>query len=165
MSVAGIGLAKTAAVRTLPAVSANPYPRSPAETMCGWVYLPRFIDKVRLHLAGRLHADYQANFTKGFDARWLAAAGVDANAFIEVVRRSITDGEVADWVRVHVRKTTAEKQAFADFVLHYPPAGDAAAQERLRQRKEQAGLAGRDDIRTFAALIDADEGRSPAPGR
>ena len=34
--------------------------------MCGWPYLPRYIDKIRLHLAGKLHADYQPNFGKGF---------------------------------------------------------------------------------------------------
>src|SRR5688572_1448000 len=30
------------------------YPRSPRETMCGWMHLPRYIDKIRLHLLGRL---------------------------------------------------------------------------------------------------------------
>ena len=52
------------------------YPRSPREVMCGWMHLPRFIDKVRLHLAGRLHADYQPNLCKGFDGLWLETAGV-----------------------------------------------------------------------------------------
>ena len=32
------------------------YPRSPRETMCGWMHLPRYIDKIRLHLAGKLDA-------------------------------------------------------------------------------------------------------------
>ena len=41
------------------------YPRSPRETMDGWSYLPRYIDKIRLHLAGKLHADYQENLGKG----------------------------------------------------------------------------------------------------
>ena len=54
------------------------FPRSAREMMCGWVHLPRFIDKVRLHLAGKLHPDYQANFGKGFDGLWLEAAGVKA---------------------------------------------------------------------------------------
>jgi hypothetical protein len=34
-------------------------PRSPREVMQGWTYLPRYIDETRLHLAGKLHADYQ----------------------------------------------------------------------------------------------------------
>ena len=37
------------------------YPRSPRETMAGWIYLPRYIDKIRLHLAGTLHPDYPPN--------------------------------------------------------------------------------------------------------
>jgi hypothetical protein len=44
-------------------------------------------------------------------------------------------------------------------MLAYPAPDDAAGQERLRQRKEQAGLAARDDIRTFVDFIDADEKR------
>lgn len=136
------------------------YPRSSRETMCGWVHLPRFVDKIRLHLAGRLHPDYQPNFTKGFDGRWLTAAGVDAARFIEVVKHSITDGQVADWVRQNVNQSEAEKRSFAEGLLGCPPADDAAGQTRLRDRKQQAGLAHRDDVRTFVDFIDADEGRS-----
>ena len=50
------------------------YPRSPREVMDGWSYLPRYIDKIRLHLAGKLHSDYTANLGKGFDGMWLKAA-------------------------------------------------------------------------------------------
>lgn len=78
------------------------FPRSPHEQMCGWVYLPRFIDKIRLHQAGKLHPDYHKNFTKGFDGRWLESAGVSVEAFVEVVKNSMTDGEVCDWVRQNV---------------------------------------------------------------
>ncbi len=135
------------------------YPRSPREEMCGWVHLPRFIDKVRLHLAGRLAPDYQENFTKGFDGRWLAVAGVDAATFIEVVKNSITDGEVADWVRQNVKKTAAEKAAHREGMLNYPKPDDAAMQARLKMRKEQAGMAHRAEIKSFVDFIDADEGR------
>jgi hypothetical protein len=44
-------------------MSAPIYPRSPREMMDGWVHLPRFIDKIRLHLAGKLPPDYQENLT------------------------------------------------------------------------------------------------------
>jgi hypothetical protein len=135
------------------------YPRSPRETMCGWAYLPRLIDKIRLHLAGKLHPDYQANFGKGFDALWMERAGVTLEAFVEVVRGTITDGQVADWVLKNIRKTEAEKLAHAERLLGSPPAGDAAALARLHMRKEQAGVAHRDDIRTFVDVIDADERR------
>src|SRR5665213_3721450 len=134
------------------------YPRSVRETMAGWVYLPLFVDKARLHLAGKLHADYQENFTKGFDGAWLKAAGVSAESFIEVVKNSVTDGQVADWVGKNVKKTDAEKKAFNDFVLNRGR-DEESSQARLKMRKEQAGLAHRDDVQTFADFIDADEKR------
>jgi hypothetical protein len=135
------------------------YPRSPRETMCGWMHLPRYIDKVRLHLAGRLHPDYQPNFGKGFDGRWLDAAGLQHEQFIEFVKGTITDGEVCDWVQRNVKKTDADKRAHSDRMLNYPKPDDQAMQDRLKQRKEAAGLSHRDDIRNFVDFIDADEKR------
>lgn len=134
------------------------YPRSPRETMAGWVQLPRFIDKIRLHLAGKLAADYQENFTRGFDGEWLKAAGVAADQFINVVKRTVTDGEVCDWVRLNVKKTDKERAAFNDFVLNRGRDSDEM-KARLKWRKEQAGLAHRDDVTCFVDFIDADEKR------
>ena len=135
------------------------YPRSPRETMCGWMHLPRYIDKVRLHLAGRLHADYQPNFGKGFDGVWLKAAGIAHEQFVEVVKGTITDGEVADWVAKNVKRSEADRKAHAAGMLDYPKADDAEGQARLKMRKEQGGLTHREDIRCFVDFIDADEKR------
>jgi hypothetical protein len=134
------------------------YPRSPRETMSGWVYLPRFVDKIRLHLAGKLHADYCENFTKGFDGAWLKAAGITPEQIIEVVKNSATDGQVADWVAKNVKKSEAEKAAFRDFILKR---GSEAGEirERLVLRKKQAGLEHREDVQCFVDFIDADEKR------
>jgi hypothetical protein len=127
--------------------------------MCGWMHLPRFVDKIRLHFAGKLHPDYQGNFCKGFDGLWLETAGVKAEEFIEVVRKSLTDGEVCDWVRVHANKPESEKTAHRERMLNYPKKGDAEMEARLKMRKEQAGISHRDDIKTFVDFIDADEKR------
>jgi Domain of unknown function (DUF5069) len=135
------------------------YPRSPRETMDGWSYLPRYIDKIRLHLAGKLHSDYTENFGKAFDALWLKYAGVNHEQMIQVVKNSLTDGEVCDWVRRNVKKSPAEKAAHWQDVLSRPKAGDEAAHARLKMRKEQLGAGNRDDIKTFVDVIDADEKR------
>jgi hypothetical protein len=134
------------------------YPRSPRETMNGWVYLPRFVDKIRLHLAGKLHPEYQGNFTKGFDGVWLKNAGVEATQFIEVVKNTVTDGQVCDWVRVNIKKSDAEKEQFNKFVLNRGHDAEEA-RVRLDQRKKEAGIAHRDDIKTFVDLLDLDEKR------
>ena len=135
------------------------YPRSPREIMCGWSYLPRFVDKVRLHLAGKLPEDYQPNFCKGFDNLWLECAGVKAEEFIEMVKNTITDGQVCDWVRENVKKSEEDKIAHRERLLAHPKPEDAENQARLKMRKEQAGLAHRDDIKKFVDMIDADEKR------
>ncbi len=136
------------------------YPRSARETMAGWAYLPRFVDKIRLHLAGKLHADYQENFAyKGFDAKWLQAAGLTADPFIAMVKDTVTDGQVCDWVTKNVPKSAEEKAAFNTAVLNYGRDGDAAVKARLQMRKEQSGLGHRDDLQCFIDYIDADEKR------
>ena len=135
------------------------YPRSPRETMDGWMYLPRYLDKIRLHLAGKLHSDYQENFGKGFDGIWLKAAGVTHEQMMDVVKNSTTDGEVCDWVRKNVKKSSAEKGALAQDILSRPKADNPEAIARLKMRKEQAGMARRNDIRSFVDFIDADEKR------
>src|SRR5262245_32152607 len=135
------------------------YPRSPRETMCSWMHLPRYIDKIRLHLAGKLHPDYQPNLGKGFDGAWLKAAGLTHEQFLEVVKNSTTDGEVSDWVRRNIKRSDVDRQAHAEGMLNYPKPDDADGQARLKMRKEQSGLTHRDDVKTFVDFIDADEKR------
>ena len=135
------------------------YPRSPRETMAGWSYLPRYIDKIRLHLAGRLHADYQENLGKGFDALWLKYAGVTHEQMLAVVKGSLTDGEVCDWVAANAKKTPAEKTAHREDLLSRPLANDPKACERFKLRMLESGLTHRTDITTFVDYIDADEKR------
>ncbi len=135
------------------------FPRSPRETMDGWHYLPRYIDKIRLSLAGKLHSDYTDNLGKGFDGMWLKAAGVTHEQMIEVVKASITDGQVCDWVRQNVKRSQAEKDAHWQEVISRPKADNAEAVARLKMRKEQCGGAHRDDVKTFVDVIDLDEQR------
>ena len=135
------------------------FPRSPRETMAGWHYLPRYIDKIRLHLAGRLHSDYTDNFGKGFDGYWLKAAGVTHEQFVAVVKNAVTDGQVCDWVCQNVKRTDAEKEAHWKDVLSRPLAHDDAACTRFRMRMEQSGLSHRTELKTFVDYIDADEKR------
>jgi Domain of unknown function (DUF5069) len=142
-------------------MSLTVYLRSPRESMCGWVHLPRYIDKIRLHLAGLLPPEYEELLGDQSDRRWLEAAGVRHEQMTDVVRGTLTDGQVCEWVRLNVRRTDEEKVRAADAILRYPLPGDQAGRERFEQRKREYGLAARDDIRTRADLIDADEGRIP----
>ena len=143
----------------IPSMNQIIYPRSPRETMCGWSHLPRLIDKIRLHLAGKLHPDYQGNFCKGFDGLWLETTGLKAEQLIEVVKNSLTDGEVCDWVRKTINLPESVKAAHRERMLSFPKKDDAELQARLKMRKENSGLGHRDDIQSFVDFIDADEKR------
>jgi len=124
------------------------------------MHLPRLIDKIRLHHAAKLSPDYEANLLhKGFDALWFEVTGVDPAVFAAVVKNSITDGEVAEWVRVNVKNSDAEKASHRDRMLLTGTVGDDVI-ARLKQRKSEANLSHRNDIKTFVDFIDADEGRS-----
>ena len=129
--------------------------------MAGWIYLPRLLDKIRLAEAGKLHADYKPNYLyKGFDAKWLETAGLNAEEFVAVVKGSITDGEIADWVRENVEVDEATRDLFNDAVGNYgADEANPELRQRLAERKEEAGMGDRDDIQCFVDFIDADEGR------
>lgn len=138
-------------------MSSKIYPRSPRELMDGWVHLPRFIDKIRLRAAGKLAPDYLANVGAGFDGAWLDAAGISLEAFEKIVLQSITDGEICNWVKAHVKRSSDDKQALHARLLKYGTEGETL--ERLKIRKKESGFQDREDIRCMFDYIDADEGR------
>lgn len=133
--------------------------RSSRETMLGWVHLPRYIDKIRLSLRGELAEDYLPNLGKGFDRMWLEAAGLTHEAMVKQVEQSVTDGQVAEWLRKRVNAPAEVIAAFNTRVLTAPDSANAAGVARLEKRKAESGLARRTDVRTFVDYADADEER------
>ncbi len=129
--------------------------------MAGWVWLPRFVDKIRLKAAGKLHEDYQPNFcVKGFDLAWLESVGLETEDFVEMVGNTLTDGEVCDWVIKNIKADAADKAGFRTKMENYGrDESDTELRALLQKRKEDAGFGDRDDIQCFVDFIDADEGR------
>jgi hypothetical protein len=129
--------------------------------MAGWMHLPRLLDKIRLADAGELHADYLPNYLqKGFDAKWLETVGLDAEEFVAVVKETITDGQLVDWVNENIEVDESTRDLFNDAVGNYgADESNTELRKILAQRKEEAGMGDRDDIQCFVDFIDADEGR------
>lgn len=71
------------------------YPRSPRETLAGYVIAARMLDKCRAVLAGTA-GEYKFNCP--LDRRFLDFTGIDADAFREFVATGASDAEVADWI-------------------------------------------------------------------
>ena len=123
----------------------------------GLLHLPRFIAKIRKHLKGELPASYQRNFCRGFDRFLCLHLGVDPGQVVEAVRTCGDDDvkldamllemfpgdcRVAKWNRELVQKGMSKM-----------------GQEALLQAKASLQAEGRDDILSFADILDLDEGR------
>ncbi len=70
-------------------------PRSPRETLGGYVVLGRALDKCRAELNGTL-GDY--HFDCPLDNEFLGFAEISAEAFREFVATGASDDEVAEWI-------------------------------------------------------------------
>ena len=94
-----------------------------------------------------------------FRSKWLAAAGVTHEQFVGVVKNTITDGEVYDWVHKNVKRTPEQKAAHWNDVLSRPLENDEAAKARFQKRMEESHITHRTEIKTFVDYMDADEKR------
>src|SRR5215471_10956219 len=77
------------------------YPRSPRETLAGYVLAARALDKCRAVLTGT-QGEYHSNCP--LDQRWLKFAGIDYDDFKSVVASGATDEEIAQWIAEHAKK-------------------------------------------------------------
>jgi Domain of unknown function (DUF5069) len=138
------------------------YPKSPKEMTKGMMYFPRMLDKIRLHLRGALHEDYQENFgaLKAADGVCCNFLRVHHRDLIERVKQDGTDEEILEWCFEKGRRLNdgdlfvwngfASKLGWRDSIT-----------PRLEQRKKEMGIADRNDIQCIPDLIDFDEGRLP----
>lgn len=77
------------------------FPRSPRETLAGYVVAGRMLDKCRAVIAGT-NGEYHFNCL--LDQTFLEFTGIDPEAFREFVAEGATDNEVAGWIQEHARK-------------------------------------------------------------
>jgi|SRR5271165_1158505 len=143
--------------------------RSPYAKVDRLVYFGRMLDKIRLHSAGRLPAEYLDNLGDGkpgvFDAR---CCGFLRVAFDDIRRRTVEGGSdeaVLEWVEKRGgRRTDEECAVWNAFMAKRGWRDSPDIVQRLRTRVKEGGLEGR-PIETFFDCIDFDEGRDPASSR
>lgn len=73
--------------------------RRPHDALGGCIWLPRFIDKARHHLAGTLAKDYQGAFCNplGIDGVFLGHFAVKRDEILDMLRREANDEAVGQW--------------------------------------------------------------------
>jgi hypothetical protein len=134
--------------------------RSPYSSVCNMVYLPRMLDKIRLHAKGALPADYVPNLGKGFDGRCCHYLGVryeDLSAWV-LAHAESTDEAILQWAESQGVKLSTERiEIWNGYMMKRGWRDDA--RPALEKRLSEAGLAADGPIQTFFDYLDFDEGR------
>ena len=134
--------------------------RSPFHKVEGLVYFGRMLDKIRANAKGTLSPDYQPNLGKGFDQLCVAFLRVDYRQLTERVKQGGTDEEILHWC-LSMGRQPSEDEVYVWNEFMRKRGWNDEVSETLKRRKKEAGMAGRSEIETMFAFIDADEGRSP----
>ena len=132
--------------------------RGPGEKVGGLVYFGRMVDKIRLHQAGKLPADYHENLGTAFDGRCVKYLGVTYPALVDRVKQGGSDEQILDWCFTQGRKPDEDETLIWNNFLSKRGWRDEAS-DILQQRKQKYNVMARDDIQTFFDIIDFDEGR------
>lgn len=123
------------------------------------VHFGRMLDKIRLHAAGALPADYHANLGQGFDARLCGFLRVTHADLTARTLAGGSDEEILAWCFERGGSRTDEECVVINrFLSKIGWHDDRAAV--LRQRIAASGLEDK-PIQTFFDLIEFDEGRDP----
>jgi hypothetical protein len=77
------------------------FPRSPRETLAGYVLAARAVDKCRAVLVG-WGGEYHSNCP--LDVKWLTFAEIDYAELRAFVASGATDDEIAVWIGEHAKK-------------------------------------------------------------
>jgi len=113
------------------------YPKSPKEMVGGMMYLPRMLDKIRLHAKGELGTDYQPNLGKAHaaDGTCCQFLGVDHAA----VTRRVLEGGTRAWQEAGLPVETGATKMLdeADDVVLKPYDKGRAAMEAYLRWEEQ----------------------------
>lgn len=128
--------------------------RNGIEKAGGVVYVPRMLDKIRLHAAGKLPADY--NRGSGFDTRCVKFLGVDYAALERRTLEGGTDEEVLAWAMDAGRRPSPEEIEMWNAWVSKRGWRDEKSKD-IAEMKAARGWQGRDDIQTYFDYHRADE--------
>jgi hypothetical protein len=134
--------------------------RSPYLKVGRLVYFGRMLDKIRLHAAGQLPADYVANLGTGFDGRCVNFLRVNYDALKpRTLAGDLSDEQLLAWCHEQGgTRTDEECEVWNGFMMKrgWRDAGRTILERRIRE----SGLEGQ-PVETMFDYLDFDEGRDP----
>jgi hypothetical protein len=136
---------------TAPDLTQHP-PRSVRVRIGGYAHLARLLDKARAFIAGK-NAGYHYNCP--MDRNFFAFTGIDHEAMLAEIKTGKSDTEMIAWVRAHTARLPSEIYAWSTWLEQHGPGGAGGHEWIAETVKANAGE--RDDIRSFADLLDLDD--------
>ena len=133
-------------------------PLSAYQETLGMIYFARMLDKIRLHAAGNLREDFCENLGSGMDGRCVNFLRVD---YADLVKRTLEGGadeEILRWCFETGREPNEGDLFVWNEFLRKVGWNDGVSAILIR-RKQESGLAGRDEIMTMTEYFEYDEGR------
>jgi hypothetical protein len=127
-------------------------PRSPRVRLGGYAHLPRLLDKARAFAAGK-NGGYHYNCP--MDRHFFDFTGIDHEAFLAEVKKGRNDTEMLVYVRSVVKRTASEVYTWSTWIEQHGPGGAGGHEWMAETIKAAAG--DRDDVRSFADLLDLDD--------
>lgn len=138
--------------------------RSPHAQLEGCSHLPRFIDKTRLHLAGKLPAAYATSFChpRGLDGTFLGHFGLAPEAIVEAIRQRADEAEIGRWFAATVADFAARREAWQRVAPRLGLPGEPMHEVFLWAMKNVYPECRDPACDTVFKVLDWDEGRAPA---
>ncbi len=125
---------------------------------CGLLHLPRFIAKAKRFVKGELGKSYQRNYKKGFDRFLCLHLGIDPDDVEEIVRNSKNDDEIEE----RLAEILPEDLRVAKWNRELAQKGmSEMGRQALDDAKRKMGIEEREDLISFADMIEFDEERIP----
>ena len=114
-------------------------PRSPRVRLCGYVILPRLLDKCRASIVGKT-GEYHYNYP--LDQRFFQFTGIDPDDLKAQVEKGLGDWEIAQWIEKNSpqKREEWEIQQWSTFRENAVPL-DNESREFLNEMASGAGAA------------------------
>jgi hypothetical protein len=133
-------------------------PISAYQETLGMIYFARMLSKIRQCATGDLREDFCENLGSGFDARCVNFLRVSYAALTERVLRGGSDEEILRWCFETGRELSEGDIYIWNQFLKSVGWRDGVT-DILTRRKQESGLADRDEIVTMLEYFEYDEGR------
>ena len=127
-------------------------PRSVRVRLGGYAHLSRLLDKARAVIGGKAG---EFHYNCPLDQRFFAFTGLDHEKMLAEIKTGKTDVQMLEWVNAQSKRSVQEAITWSAWLENLGPGGSEGHEWIASVIKKHNSA--RDDIRSFADLLDLDD--------